>query len=105
MLRCWHGGKPPGQSSQVSLHVVDSFEQILIGDRAHLIEFPSLLLPPGVSSGSIVNIAVHRNVAEEKRQKREFWELQDKIFETFGMESPIPPELQVGDFNFDLETE
>lgn len=74
---------------------LDAGMAILIGDRAHLIEFPSLLLPPGVSSGSIVNIAVHRNVAEEKRQKREFWELQDKIFETFGMESPIPPELQV----------
>lgn len=71
-------------------------EQILIGERAHLIEFPSLLLPPGVSSGSIVNIAVHRNLAEEKKQKREFWELQDRIYETFGLESPSPPELQVG---------
>ncbi|KAG9017663.1 Chitin synthase, class 5 [Tulasnella sp. 427] len=74
---------------------LDAGMAILIGERAHLIEFPSLLLPPGVSSGSIVNIAVHRNVAEEKRQKREFWELQDRIFETFGQESPSPPELQV----------
>ncbi|KIO30908.1 hypothetical protein M407DRAFT_68704 [Tulasnella calospora MUT 4182] len=74
---------------------LDAGMAILIGERAHLIEFPSLLLPPGVSSGSIVNIAVHRNVAEEKKQKREFWELQDKIFETFGLESPAPPQLEV----------
>lgn len=69
--------------------------QILIGERAHLIEFPSLLLPPGVSSGSIVNIAVHRNTVEEKRQRREFWELQDQILETFGVKTPQPPQLQV----------
>ncbi|KAG8921334.1 Chitin synthase, class 5, partial [Tulasnella sp. 408] len=77
--------------------VMDSFTFTVgkLGERAHLIEFPSLLLPPGVSSGSIVNIAVHRNLAEEKKQKREFWELQDKIYETFGLESPSPPELQV----------
>ncbi|KAG9039557.1 Chitin synthase, class 5 [Tulasnella sp. JGI-2019a] len=68
---------------------------ILIGERAHLIEFPSLLLPPGVSSGSIVNIAVHRNTVEEKRQRREFWELQDQILETFGVQTPQPPQLQV----------
>ncbi|ELU45697.1 fibronectin type III/BRCA1 domain-containing protein [Rhizoctonia solani AG-1 IA] len=63
---------------------LDAGMAILIGERAHLIEFPSLLLPPGVTSGSIVNISVNRNVAEEKRQQKEFWELQDSILETFG---------------------
>ncbi|KAG8890478.1 Chitin synthase, class 5 [Tulasnella sp. 332] len=74
---------------------LDAGMAILIGERAHLIEFPSLLLPPGVSSGSIVNIAVHRNTVEEKRQRREFWELQDQILETFGVKTPQPPQLQV----------
>jgi len=69
--------------------------QILIGERAHLIEFPSILLPPGVGSGSIVNIAVHRNVTEEKRQKTEFWQLQEDIYQSFGIESPSPPKLEV----------
>lgn len=69
--------------------------QILIGERAHLIEFPSLLLPPGVTSGSIVNIAVHRNIAEEKRQRSEFWDLQDQIFQTFGQKTPQTPQLEV----------
>ncbi|QRW16180.1 Chitin biosynthesis protein CHS5 [Rhizoctonia solani] len=67
---------------------------ILIGERAHLIEFPSLLLPPGVTSGSIVNISVNRNVAEEKRQQKEFWELQDSILETFGQVAPEPPVVE-----------
>ncbi|KAF8589633.1 hypothetical protein K439DRAFT_1332277 [Ramaria rubella] len=74
---------------------LDAGMAILIGERAHLIEFPSLLLPPGVGSGSIVNIAVHRNTAEEKRQKSEFWELQDDIYQTFGIESPKHPKLEL----------
>ena len=69
--------------------------QILIGERAHLIEFPSLLLPPGVTTGSIVNIAVHRNYAEEKRQSDEFWALQEEILNTFGKQLPEPPKLEV----------
>ncbi|CCO28247.1 Cell fusion protein cfr1 AltName: Full=CHS5-related protein 1 [Rhizoctonia solani AG-1 IB] len=68
---------------------------ILIGERAHLIEFPSLLLPPGVTSGSIVNISVNRNITEEKRQQKEFWDLQDAILETFGKAPPEPPIVEV----------
>ncbi|KAG9092070.1 Chitin synthase, class 5 [Ceratobasidium sp. 370] len=74
---------------------LDAGMAILIGERAHLIEFPSLLLPPGVTSGSIVNISVNRNVAEEKRQQKEFWDLQDAILETFGKVAPEPPALEV----------
>lgn len=74
---------------------LDAGMAILIGERAHLIEFPSLLLPPGVTSGSIVNISVNRNVAEEKRQQKEFWDLQDAILETFGKVAPEPPVLEV----------
>lgn len=93
LLRCWNGC----MSSSVINRLVNSLPlQILIGERAHLIEFPSLLLPPGVTSGSIVNISVNRNVAEEKRQQKEFWDLQDAILETFGKISPEPPVLEVG---------
>lgn len=54
-----------------------------------MIEFPSLLLPPGVSSGSVVNIRVNRNQPEEKRQRDEFAQLQEEILDTFGRESPL----------------
>ncbi|EJD40373.1 hypothetical protein AURDEDRAFT_115879 [Auricularia subglabra TFB-10046 SS5] len=74
---------------------LDAGMAILIGERAHLIEFPSLLLPPGVTTGSIVNIAVHRNHAEEKRTSEEFWSLQEDILNTFGREFPEPPKLEV----------
>lgn len=74
---------------------LDAGMAILLGERAHLIEFPSVLLPPGATAGSIVNIAVYQNHAEEKRRDEEFWSLQHAITEEFGMRSPEPPDLQV----------
>jgi hypothetical protein len=69
--------------------------QILLGERAHLIEFPSILLPPGATTGSIVSIAVHQNHTEEKRRENEFWALQDEILNTYGKSSPETPKLSV----------
>lgn len=60
-----------------------------------MIEFPSILLPPGATTGSIVNIAVHQNVAEEKRRDSEFWSLQNDILESYGITSPENPKLEV----------
>ncbi|KAF8324597.1 uncharacterized protein EI90DRAFT_2977012 [Cantharellus anzutake] len=74
---------------------LDAGMAILIGERAHLIEFPSLLLPPGVASGSIVDIAVHRNISQEKRHRAEFWDLQRNILSTYGSELPKAPQLAV----------
>lgn len=68
---------------------------ILLGERAHLIEFPSILLPPGATTGSIVNIAVHQNHQAERKRDNEFWELQNEILDTYGRESPKNPDLQV----------
>lgn len=74
---------------------LDAGMAILIGDKASLIEFPSLLLPPGVSSGSVVNIRVMRNDQQERRQKDEFDQLQDDILHTFGQQSPKAPALRL----------
>ncbi|KAJ7216180.1 hypothetical protein B0H12DRAFT_1154283 [Mycena haematopus] len=74
---------------------LDAGMAILLGERAHLIEFPSILLPPGATTGSIVNIAVHQNHAEEKRRDAEFWALQDEILQEFGVRTPSPPKLQL----------
>jgi len=67
----------------------------LLGERAHLIEFPSVLLPPGATTGSIVNISVTQNYAEEKRRDMDFWQLQEDILHEFGIKSPEHPDLQV----------
>lgn len=74
---------------------LDAGMAILLGDRAHLIEFPSILLPPGATTGSIVNIAVHQNVAQERKRDHEFWSLQEDILQTFGNHSPENPQLEV----------
>ncbi|GAC93995.1 hypothetical protein PHSY_001564 [Pseudozyma hubeiensis SY62] len=74
---------------------LDAGMAILIGDKASLIEFPSLLLPPGVSSGSVVNIRVMRNDQQERRQKDEFDQLQEDILHTFGQQAPKAPALRL----------
>jgi chitin biosynthesis protein CHS5 len=65
-----------------------------------LIEFPSILLPPGATTGSIVNIAVHQNVGEEKRRDAEFWGLQNDILEMYGVTAPQNPKLEVSSILF-----
>ncbi|KAL4245777.1 Chitin Synthase Export/Cell Fusion Regulator [Abortiporus biennis] len=74
---------------------LDAGMAILLGERAHLIEFPSLLLPPGATTGSIVNISVSQNHAEEKKRDGEFWNLQKGILEQYGTQSPEPPKLEL----------
>ncbi|KIJ69740.1 hypothetical protein HYDPIDRAFT_22908 [Hydnomerulius pinastri MD-312] len=74
---------------------LDAGMAILLGERAHLIEFPSVLLPPGATTGSIVNIAVHQNITEERNRDQEFWGLQNEILDSFGRASPEPPKLEV----------
>ncbi|KAI0826838.1 hypothetical protein BC628DRAFT_1319361 [Trametes gibbosa] len=74
---------------------LDAGMAILLGERAHLIEFPSLLLPPGVTTGSIVNISVQRNVGEEKKRESDFWDLQSDILEEYGTRMPEPPKLEL----------
>ncbi|KAI6157151.1 hypothetical protein BKA82DRAFT_99950, partial [Pisolithus tinctorius] len=69
--------------------------QIFIGGWAHLIEFPSVLLPPGMTTGTIVNIAIHQNLSKECKRNQHFWQLQHVILETFGCVSPEPPCLEV----------
>ncbi|KAF9235574.1 hypothetical protein BU15DRAFT_64752 [Melanogaster broomeanus] len=74
---------------------LDAGMAILLGERAHLIEFPSVLLPPGATTGSIVSIAVQQNSAEERKRDQEFWGLQNDILEAFGRVSPESPRLEV----------
>jgi len=54
-----------------------------------------LLLPPGCEPGSIVSITCTRDHAAEKAQADSFWDLQAKIVDQFGMESPQPPTLRL----------
>ncbi|VDB99544.1 unnamed protein product [Peniophora sp. CBMAI 1063] len=83
----------PTDSYTFTVGKLDAGMAILLGERAHLIEFPSLLLPPGASAGSIVNISVTQNLEAEHVRDAAFWKLQDEILDLFGSEHPKPPEL------------
>ncbi|MBW0500147.1 hypothetical protein O181_039862 [Austropuccinia psidii MF-1] len=74
---------------------IDAGIAVLIGSRAHLIEFPSLLLPPGCETGSIVSIVCTRDYVAEKAQADSFWDLQNKIFNQFGLNQPQQPNLRL----------
>ncbi|KAJ9623560.1 hypothetical protein H2203_005822 [Taxawa tesnikishii (nom. ined.)] len=80
----------------VSLTVgkVDAGVAVLLTEDKRLIEFPSILLPPDISSGSIVDINVSRNFQSEQQAAERFAALQSEIYQTFGLNSPSAPVLR-----------
>ncbi|CAF9923323.1 MAG: Chitin synthase, class 5 [Alectoria fallacina] len=58
------------------------------------IEFPSILLPPSITSGSIVDITVSRNQSSELASQKSFASLQSSILSTYGLSSPKAPVLR-----------
>ncbi|KAL8918340.1 MAG: hypothetical protein Q9208_007428 [Pyrenodesmia sp. 3 TL-2023] len=73
---------------------VDAGVAVLLTEDKRLIEFPSILLPPSISSGSIVDITVSRNIASETASQKSFQALQSAILSTYGQQSPSPPVLR-----------
>lgn len=59
------------------------------------IEFPSILLPASITSGSIVDITVSQNYDAEEKSRAAFADLQSRILNTYGLRSPSPPTLRL----------
>ncbi|TQS33567.1 hypothetical protein Golomagni_06084 [Golovinomyces magnicellulatus] len=80
----------------VSLTVgkVDAGVTVLLTPDKRLIEFPSILLPPNISSGSIVDITVAQNSTKESAEEQKFRSLQERIFSSFGASEPTTPALR-----------
>ncbi|KAM0333591.1 hypothetical protein ACHAQA_002256 [Verticillium albo-atrum] len=80
----------------VSLTVgkVDAGVTVLLTPDKRLIEFPSILLPPNISSGSIVDITVGRNNTAESTAEQAFRDLQERIYDAFGTAEPAVPVLR-----------
>ncbi|KAI1181294.1 chitin biosynthesis protein [Nemania sp. FL0916] len=80
----------------VSLTVgkVDAGVTVLLTPDKRLIEFPSILLPPNIASGSIVDITVARNHGSETLADQRFGGLQDQILAAFGAAEPATPVLR-----------
>ncbi|KAG0644597.1 hypothetical protein HOY80DRAFT_1006811 [Tuber brumale] len=81
----------------VSLTVgkVDAGLAILLTEEKRLIEFPSVLLPPGIASGSIVDIQISQNTEAEDAARTAFNALQEEIYNLYGIHSPSKPVLRV----------
>ncbi|GMG20917.1 unnamed protein product [Ambrosiozyma monospora] len=82
---------------EVSLTVgkLDASLALLLTKDHHLIEFPTILLPDGISTGSIVKINCDRDFKQEEYEDAQFEKLQEEIFETFGKHEPAPPNLKI----------
>ncbi|MCJ1310313.1 Chitin synthase, class 5 [Agyrium rufum] len=73
---------------------VDAGVAVLLTEDKRLIEFPSILLPPSIASGSIVDITVSRNLQSEAKIASAFSRLQSQIYDTYGTNSPSAPILR-----------
>ncbi|RPB01765.1 hypothetical protein L873DRAFT_1734170, partial [Choiromyces venosus 120613-1] len=74
---------------------VDAGLAILLTEEKRLIEFPSVLLPPGIASGSIVDIQISQNTEAEDAARKAFNSLQEEIYNLYGIHSPSKPVLRV----------
>lgn len=80
---------------QLTVGKVDAGVAVLLTEDKRLIEFPSILLPASITSGSIVDITVSQNYAAEEKSRAAFADLQSRILNTYGLHSPSPPTLRL----------
>ncbi|BFZ58532.1 hypothetical protein PYCC9005_005595 [Savitreella phatthalungensis] len=82
-------------TSRFTIAKLDAGMAILLTSDHHLIEFPSLLLPQGVRTGSIIDLDVAQNKIEEDKVASAFVSLQKEIRSLFAVHTPSTPELCV----------
>ncbi|TPX69716.1 hypothetical protein CcCBS67573_g06779 [Chytriomyces confervae] len=81
-------------SQEFTVGKVDAGMAILLSPDHHLIEFPSTILPDGVTTGSVINVTIERNLDEERRRKAEFENTQNDILTQYTR-VPVAPVLSV----------
>ncbi|OCF77396.1 hypothetical protein I204_01384 [Kwoniella mangroviensis CBS 8886] len=95
-----HPSKTKMEKFTFTLGKLDAGMAILLGPNAHLLEFPSLLLPtpspgaPPLGPGSILTITVSRDVSAELAAQQHFHDLQSEILSTFS-NPPSSPVLKL----------
>jgi len=80
---------------QFTVGKLDAGMAILLTPDHHQIEFPSILLPKTVTTGSIIDLSVFQNPEQEARVHSKFLALQDTIRSTFASKSPSVPVLSL----------
>ncbi|WVQ74269.1 hypothetical protein IAR50_003866 [Cryptococcus sp. DSM 104548] len=92
--------QPKMEQFTFTLGKLDAGMAILLGPNAHLLEFPSLLLPtpspgmPPLGPGSILTITVARDLQAELSAQKAFTDLQSSILASFTI-SPTNPVLRL----------
>ena len=80
---------------QFTVGKLDAGMAILLTQDHHQIEFPSILLPKTVTTGSVIDLQVTQNPSQEAEVQSRFLALQNTIRETFALKSPAKPKLGV----------
>src|SRR5579862_370568 len=80
---------------QFTVGKLDAGMAILLTQDHHQIEFPSILLPKTVTTGSIIDLSVTQNPDQETAVHNSFLALQKTIRETFAARSPSTPVLRL----------
>ncbi|ORZ40185.1 hypothetical protein BCR44DRAFT_1424576 [Catenaria anguillulae PL171] len=83
----------PHSSIQLVVGKIDAGVAILLTGDHHILEFPTLLLPPDIATGSIIDVSVSRNARAESESLLEFSQLQDSILAELGDADPVAPTL------------
>ncbi|KAI8905020.1 BRCT domain-containing protein [Gorgonomyces haynaldii] len=81
-------------SVQFSVGKLDAGMALLLSPDHHIIEFPSAMLPDGISPGNVVNMTIERNLEQEDKEQQEFEQLQQEIHQLFSI-VPKAPEIAV----------
>lgn len=80
---------------QFTVGKLDAGMAILLTQDHHQIEFPSILLPKTVTTGSIIDLSVSQNPEQEARVHSKFLALQETIRTAFASKSPVVPVLSL----------
>lgn len=74
---------------------VDAGVAVLLTEDKRLVEYPAIMLPAGIRSGSIVDITVKQNHRAEQEAEEKFQTLQSNILERYGLNAPTAPVLRL----------
>ena len=80
---------------QFTVGKLDAGMAILLTQDHHQIEFPSILLPKTVTTGSIIDLSVTQNPEQETAVHNAFLALQNTIRDAFASKSPVTPVLRL----------
>jgi chitin biosynthesis protein CHS5 len=80
---------------QFTVGKLDAGMAILLTSDHYQIEFPSILLPRTVTTGSVIDLSVSQNPVQEEAVHSRFLALQSTIREAFASKSPSTPVLSL----------